>query len=342
MKYKNICSPSLLALLLIVLFVSCKKSNTISSNVLANIVYADSTLAAKLIIEEDPEGFYESLSRSDAAIQMKDTTGFATNEEARAAYKLYIPTQVTHWSDADKVFMDSVFTQANTRLQNINPSLLLPNIHLIKIKTDHYGPSVYYTRGSNIYIPENTLVGHSVEGQANIMLHEVWHILSKTHPQLKEQAYKLIGFTKNTQKITFPPALANRILTNPDGVSTEYSIDLEDGYHAIPLLIAKSDKYTPNRKNFFDYLFFDLFTFDEKGMVQVTDQLKTTLPPKNSANLFKKIGDNTQYIIHPDEILADNFMLAVNTYTTKDYGKQSPEGKRLLLSLQEILTDLKK
>ena len=39
------------------------------------------------------------------------------------------------------------------------------------------------------------------------------------------------------------------------------------------------------------------------------------LEPRNVPTFFDKIGRNTGYIIHPEEILAENFVLLVNNKT---------------------------
>jgi hypothetical protein len=54
---------------------------------------------------------------------------------------------------------------------------------------------------------------------------------------------------------------------------------------------------------------------------------------------FTKIKDNTQYIIHPDEIMADNFMFAVLAFSNDDYNRFSGTGKVLI---KELLTILRK
>jgi hypothetical protein len=58
------------------------------------------------------------------------------------------------------------------------------------------------------------------------------------------------------------------------------------------------------------------------------------------ANFYEQIGTNTTYIIHPNEILADNFVLLAlwrnNKSTISELGVDN-DGKSLLLSLEKIL-----
>jgi hypothetical protein len=110
---------------------------------------------------------------------------------------------------------------------------------------------------------------------------------------------------------------------------------------AIPLITSKSKVYDPKKPNFFDYLHFDLYSLDNKGdhyMAKSTTTGQTLLPMQSTPTFFTKIKDNTQYIIHPDEIMADNFMLALLAYDKNEYGKFSKDGKILI---QKILNKLK-
>ncbi|MEY3421126.1 MAG: hypothetical protein RIR48_1415, partial [Bacteroidota bacterium] len=63
----------------------------------------------------------------------------------------------------------------------------------------------------------------------------------------------------------------------------------------------------------------------------------TTIPLKKTPIFFTKIKDNTQYIIHPDEIMADNFMLAVLAFSNNEFDRFSENGASLLFDLLRVL-----
>ena len=63
---------------------------------------------------------------------------------------------------------------------------------------------------------------------------------------------------------------------------------------------------------------------------------------QNLPDFFKKIGDNTQYIIHPDEIIADNFFmmtLATQEIDGFDMGKFSAKGKVLIREVEKAVRE---
>jgi len=69
---------------------------------------------------------------------------------------------------------------------------------------------------------------------------------------------------------------------------------------------------------------------------------ESSLSIEHNADFFKKIKDNTQYIIHPDEIMADNFMMAVIANKDETYEGFSEEGTALLKEVIEILKTFKR
>ena len=100
---------------------------------------------------------------------------------------------------------------------------------------------------------------------------------------------------------------------------------------AIPLVYSKKSTFTTEMVSFFDYLQFDLFTIENNTIKN------KVVAPEDSQAFFEKIKDNTQYIIHPDEIMADNFMLALDSHLDDDYDGFSQEGRTLIDDLLILL-----
>lgn len=300
-------------------------------------IFLDSVMASKAIVDDEVDGFFDHLSAVDISIQMKQKEGFASKDIAVVAYKYFLRTQVEDFSEEDKAYMKLVFTEVNRRLSKINKNLIIPDIKLVKLKLDHYGEDVYYTRGNLICIPKNSLSRSELKGQTNVMLHEIWHILSRNDKGLRDKIYNLVGFEPHGKEIKLSQDMSKLLLSNPDGVSTDYAINLGDNLMALPIITSQQDHYDPSKPRIFDYFNFDLYEIDQDGTVLTNPNGSTTIPPAKNAVFFKKIKDNTQYIIHPDEITADNFMLAVNAYDTNTYGNYSPEGRKLIEDIIEIL-----
>jgi hypothetical protein len=160
---------------------------------------------------------------------------------------------------------------------------------------------------------------------------------------LRERLYAAIGFVK-CDEVAFPFALKARMITNPDAPSSDHFIRLRvdsQGSLAIPILFSSTEKYDVVRGGeFFNYLQFQLL------LVERTDGSPAVRPMYDGRNpktvgigevsgFFEQVGNNTQYIIHPEEILADNFALLV----LRNGSLPSPE---ILKKLEQILQETRK
>ncbi len=109
---------------------------------------------------------------------------------------------------------------------------------------------------------------------------------------------------------------------------------------AMPIIFSKYLNFMPNKTDFFDYLEFALFEVAD-GEVQVTRNGESTVRIKNVTKFYEQIGTNTQYIIHPDEVLADNFVImCLANEDPKALEKLNirPVGKQLIDDIQAIVS----
>jgi len=177
------------------------------------------------------------------------------------------------------------------------------------------------------------------------MLHEIFHIYSRTNLDKRAELYELIGFRKVTN-IQFPEELDRRLLLNPDGVDIEYLIevsDIGDTTQLILLLHSNTSEITTNDKSFFAYADIELFEVekeDDTWFVQTKDGYKSTMQARFQTDFQRKIGPNTGYIWHPDEILADNFaflaLIRGNLLKMKNFER---EGRDLLRRIETVLKE---
>lgn len=328
------------------LFFGCrlnKDSQTAGKDIPAIVTFLDSTKASEAIVMDDIDGFYDQISEVEMQIQMKKTEPFESRTIALKAYKKFIAKEVSDWKTEEMNTMVRLFQQVKSLCDTLSPRIFPGGMRLIKVKTNHYGKDVYYTRGKDILIPENIFPLDEESEQLPVMIHEVFHVLSRYNADIRQDMYGLIGFSKAKKPVVLNPALQKILLTNPDGVTFQYVIQLEEGESgkmAVPLITSKFKRFRSDNPAFFDYLNFDLYEIKDMGSyyeVTSDNEGKTTIPLKNTPVFFTKIKDNTQYIIHPDEIMADNFMLALLAYSKGEYGKFSKEGKVLIDNVLERL-----
>ncbi|MEM9547683.1 MAG: hypothetical protein AAGA77_17005 [Bacteroidota bacterium] len=309
------------------------------------LVFLDKSQAEARIVKDAKDGFFETISITDMSVQMKKSDLPASRPEVVAQYREFLKSEMESFTEEEKDFMREVFNAAKAALDKINPNLLPERIELIKTKTNHYGPDVYYTREKAIILPSNIFEEKSVEAQMPIMLHEIFHILSRYNKDFREKLYALIGFIPIDSELILPRKIEDKLLCNPDGVSKAYAINLVDlsgkSQLALPLIMSTKDRYQSNMPTFFSYLYFDLFPLikitENQVSLGLNKQGDSSLGAEHNANFFDQIKDNTQYIIHPDEILADNFMMAVIAHKNETFVNFSPEGIKLLEEVLDVL-----
>jgi hypothetical protein len=336
-------------------FANCKSSKNdvgkTESQVSENyLVFLDKDAAAKQICQDKTDGFFAVLSIADMSIQLKQSDMPASGGESMLRYKDLLRSDMEDFTANEKSFMEKVFQSTKSALDEINANLMPSKIELIKTKTNHYGPDVYYTREDAIILPNNIFEDPSIGAQMPVMLHEIFHILSRYNEDFREKMYALIGFSKYDENLVLPSEITGKLLTNPDGVSRKYAINLKDDKGveqlALPLILSTKDRYEPSMPSFFAYLSFDLYPLIKISANEVTLGLnskgESALSIGHNGDFFEQIKDNTQYIIHPDEIMADNFMMAVIANQNNTFEGFSEEGKKLLLDVLEILKTFEK
>lgn len=332
----------------LLILVGCRSNKEVKTEIISEgkpalIGFVDSLSASSVIISSDIDGFFEQLSIIDMAIQMKKSIVSQDKSKVLAQYKSFLATEVSNWTEEEKVIMLDVFARAKEICDKVSPRIFPGDMKLIKVKTNHYGKDVYYTRGKHILIPENIFSSFDMEKQLPVMLHEIFHVFSRYNAPIREELYAMIGFKKSDKKVVLSDALKRILLTNPDGVSLNYVIKLEDQkdtISAIPVITSKFTEFRDSNPYFFGYLNFDLYGLSDKGdyyYVESNAAGKTLVNLQKTPSFFTKIKDNTQYIIHPDEIMADNFMLALLAKENDDFKKFSPTGKQLIDQVLEKL-----
>ncbi len=300
--------------------ISCKTmsiSDTFKLSKQHQILFLDEIEGKKAIVFDTTDAFFENISALDMQIQMKKAYPSSSNRSnILSDYTTYLKNEVLVFSEEEKELMKGIFEKAYRYCVGINPTLFPDQIQLIKTDVNHYGSSVYYTRENCIIIPQNELMASNEDGLLETMLHEIFHIYSRYNPKKRHELYALIGFTPlgNTGDLAIPKALKDRTLLNPDGANYAYKIDLqveEEQVQAIPIIISNETQFRKNKTAFFNYLKFDLYEVrkeNDRWKVVTNADGTSTLSLQKLTDFFRQIKDNTDYIIHPDEVLADNFM----------------------------------
>lgn len=331
-------------------FVSCKKApnkGAQSTSATSRIEFKllDSTAAAVAINTDKIENFFDRVEDLEMSVLMKKSvTESSGRAEILKDFKDAQRAEVSSFAPSEREILARVGDSINVYLSNLSPQIKIPTITLIKLKGDLYGKSTFFTRQEGIFIPGAEIHEENIKAIESVFLHEIFHIISRYNPDIRKKCYELIGFYPLDKIPTFPENLQERLLHNPDGLNFEYGITLnwlkKEPIIAIPMIYVNSPDFTEEKPEYFSYLQFDLFrVVEEAGEMKVVseDPVGPEIPDNYYQSFFDQIKDNTQYIIHPDEIMADNFMLATFEKTGQSDLNLSNEGMELVQKLQAIV-----
>jgi hypothetical protein len=281
-----------------------------------------------LVAKDD---FIQRLSPFDRSARMKTDKAVSAGELLE-----FIGKNVVGWTKGETQTVQAAIEAMQPLFRDL-PLSLPPTVQLIKTTGAEEGNAAY-TRSTAIVLPKAVL-GKSQQELQRLICHELFHILSRQNPTLREELYGIIGFTK-CNEIKLPPELERRKITNPDAPRNDHFVRLQIGGHeslAVPVLLSSVETYDVKRGGeFFAYLQFQFLVVEKDrgsgNLKAVSEGSPATLVGmERVAGFMEQVGRNTTYIIHPEEILADNFALLV----LNESKVASPE---ILQKMREVLT----
>jgi hypothetical protein len=250
--------------------------------------------------------FTRNLSRFDLQARL-NTGGDVTFEQ----WKKMVAGEVKEWDDDGRAKMTKAVEGLRERLAKFK--IPLPDEIFFVATTGKEEANAAYCRGKQIVIPAVVLT-RDPDAIEKLLTHELFHVISNQHPELRADLYAILGF-QECPELAIHPSLKDRRITNPDAPAIDCVIKLQEGekvVRASPILYSSTEDFDPKKPNgMFGHLMFKLMlvTPDGRGWKAVDQGGKAVvLDPKGVPDFLEKIGKNTNYIIHPEEILADNFV----------------------------------
>ncbi len=250
-----------------------------------------------------------------------------------AAFVDFLRSHVRSWTDAERTKLTAMIESLRPKLAGLR--LRFPeSVWLVKTTGGEEGDAAYCRRHA-VVLPQSK-INDTPRELERLLVHELFHILSSHDPEFRASCYKLIGF-RVVAPIELPDSLRDRKITNPDGPLSDALIDIMvegESRSVVPVLYSSERRFDPVRGGpFFKYLTFRLLVAErhEGGWrAAMRNGEPWMLVPGQTADFGRQIGATTGYIIHPDEILADNFVHLV--YQTPNL--RSPQ---IVANLREAL-----
>ena len=341
-----------LSLFFVGILISCRAQKPVTELKLASgakLMLLDSASAAQAIVTDATDGFFEKVTPVEMSIQLKKPLAAGTDRAALLVeYTDFLKKDVAGFTPEESRWVADIWKEVGKTVGKFNKNLLPAEVHLIKTKGRHYGDGVYYTRENCIIIPQNELDARNRTEFLATMYHELFHVISRLDHARRDELYGLIGFKPIGRALNLPEELKNKMFFNPDGVDYAQVIHLKSAQDqdvmAVPVIFSNTaGGFTAKKSSFFSYLDFALFQVKQRPdgswhLVTNPDGSSTIDLKQFHDTFFGQIGDNTQYIIHPDEVLADNFsflMAMENDGAVKN--KFSKDGQKLLEKIRAVL-----
>ncbi|HEY2411475.1 MAG TPA: hypothetical protein VGI40_04500 [Pirellulaceae bacterium] len=256
------------------------------------------------------DAFTAQLSRFDLQCRLK-----TDKDVTLADWKHFVAEHVRAWQPTDISLVSNSVERLKKRLAAFRLPLP-PIIHVVRTTGDEEANAAY-TRSATIVLPAK-VIDYDETKLDRLLLHELFHIISRHDGAMRAKLYAIIGF-EICEPIELPPSLAPRRITNPDAplINCTMTLTAKSGKKVIgaPVLYAATKQYDAQKAaTLFQSLLFRLLVVEQRGDRWQPVLVKgepVVINPREEPEFLDKIGKNTNYIIHPDEILADNFVRLV-------------------------------
>lgn len=275
----------------------------LAEDVTFNYRFADSGEAAELLLSK--RAYYESMSQNDLNFRMQKLD--ATLEELEA----FAAAQTLDFTGAEKAAIDGAMTDIETVCRERGYALpIVDGIVFAKTTMKEECGAGAYTHGTQIYLGQYAMDyalskdPDDVDYFREIVAHELFHCLTRNHPDFRAAMYAILGFTVVDQDYDFAPAVRERIISNPDVEhhNAYAAFDINGEMLDCAVVFTTAKPYQKPGDSFFDDMVAGLVPLDDLGTMYTSD---------DAANFWEVFGENTDYVTDPEEALANNFSYTI-------------------------------
>ncbi len=265
-----------------------------------NFKFATPQQAIEILTADDE--YLKDMKKIEIALRIGSPSADKTIDDLKA----YYAANVIEMPAAEKAIMKALIVTNKKKLAKI--SHLLPDtIYFIKVTSKIEG-AIPHTRGNALVSPvrDRTL-------STKLFFHQIFHIISRNHRERRASLYNIIGFKQCDYKPT--EQVDKYSVKNPEAPFSEFYLPVKihgEDSAVISYLHTDQKGYDPNIEGGYNaQISGDLL------QVKVEDGIcRPVVDEAGNPHIFKHddikdfydaVGHNTQYVIHPEEIMAENF-----------------------------------
>ena len=259
-------------------------------------VFYDEAQTAEYLTNGD---YIDNFGTFDIQSRLHRNSG--TLDDVKTLYK----RQACSWRDEAINAVQSSLDKLNKNIDSLGYKLPLPeNVPFMLTTMHEEGDAEAYTCKEGIALRYNIFQ----EETDFLIAHELFHVLSRNNQNFKREIYKLIGFEVLNNDIAVPDTFKNVMISNPDVEHHNTYAPFKIGGKSVDcaMFIYSDREYKGG--SFFGYLNIGLLEIDKKKCSLVLkDGWPVIHEVSEAEDFYDKVGTTTDYIIDPEEILADNF-----------------------------------
>lgn len=268
----------------------------------SQVVFASEEKAREILTTHDE--FVKNMSPVDRQLRLQANRPVDLEE-----YLKFVEEQATEFRAPEIAEITAILASLRPQLRTYQGSW--PDTVTFVRTTGREENKAPHCRGNAIILPASRL--GSPEPLRQIIVHELFHILSRQPDAPRKELYSIVGFDQ-TSPIPLPQDLLHRKITNPDAPTIDCVLTVGapgKETHFAPVLTSKQANYeTLENTSLFKELVFQLMPVtrtDDRWRPADETAGRRMWNANEVPELLTKAGRNTTYIIHPEEILADNF-----------------------------------
>lgn len=266
--------------------------------------FATEKEARVLVCSDDV--FTRGWSEFDIVSRLQDTCG--TKSDLLALKQV----EVRDWTEEEKQLILSDMHEINRIIRTEGYKLPFPEeVILVKSTMKDEGGAAGYTQANWIALSDSYIERADKEARRYLLLHELSHILTRNSMEYKTRLYSALGFKVIPEGMVYPEELKKIRISNPDiGAYDSYGPFKVNGRKEnCAMYLYAGRPYTGGK--FFEYVEIAFVPYDSNMNPKRDADGKLIMYNMSQIEDFaERVGKNTEYIIHPEEILAENFVLA--------------------------------
>lgn len=271
------------------------------------ISYRFATRAEAQMLITDIDNFTNRLNSFDINLRLGKENG-RKSELLRLAMN-----ETLNWSETEKKKITAAFKSLQAKIDKQKLKIKYPQeVILVKTSMKEEMNVAAYTRRNWIALGEKYINESTPESLEYLLAHEMFHLLTRSNKDFKKSVYSVIGFNVTDRELFFPIDIIEKRISNPD-------IEMYDSYaeftingqkQKCSMMIYSAIPFSAEN-TLSDYLSVGLIPLND-SLIPLQENGQTVIYSIDQAeDFYQKIGKNTEYIINPEEILADNFAYLV-------------------------------